>query len=149
MKATAISVIIAAIGTAAASAQYSIDWYTIDGGGGTSSGGVYTLSGTIGQPDAGRMSGGSFTLDGGFWSVVALQTPGAPRLSVKRVGIDVVISWPAADGQGFILDEVSALTGSPIPWTGPSPLILTTNSGVISVTVPSPLGTKYYRLRKP
>ena len=33
--------------------SYSIDWFTIDGGGGTSTGGVYSLSGTIGQPDAG------------------------------------------------------------------------------------------------
>jgi hypothetical protein len=36
-----------------ASAQsHSIDWSTIYGGGGTSTGGVYTVSGTIGQPDA-------------------------------------------------------------------------------------------------
>jgi hypothetical protein len=33
--------------------NYSIDWFTIDGGGGTSTGGVYSVSGTIGQPDAG------------------------------------------------------------------------------------------------
>lgn len=39
--------------TSAALAQsYSIDWFTIDGGGGTSTGGVYSVSGTIGQPDA-------------------------------------------------------------------------------------------------
>jgi hypothetical protein len=29
-----------------------LDWFTIDGGGGTSTGGVYAVSGTIGQPDA-------------------------------------------------------------------------------------------------
>ena len=39
-----------------AQAQYSIDWSTIDGGGGTSTGGVYTVSGTIGQPDAGGIA---------------------------------------------------------------------------------------------
>ena len=50
-----------------AHAQLSITWYTIDGGGGTSSGGGFTLSGTIGQPDAGGMSGGSFDLLGGYW----------------------------------------------------------------------------------
>ena len=65
-------------------AQYSIDWHTIDGGG-TSTGGVYSVSGTIGQPDAGKMSGGNFTIDGGFWGIVAaLQTPGAPLLSIAR-----------------------------------------------------------------
>src|SRR5438093_13726584 len=47
--------------------NYSIDWFTTDGGGGSSSGGSYTLSGTIGQPDAGTSSGGTYTLEGGFW----------------------------------------------------------------------------------
>src|SRR5260370_6126541 len=45
--------------------NYSIDWFTIDGGGGTSTGGVYSVSGTIGQPDAGHLSGGQHTLDAG------------------------------------------------------------------------------------
>ena len=39
--------------------SYSIDWFTIDGGG-TSTGGVYSVSGTIGQLDAGQMSGDGF-----------------------------------------------------------------------------------------
>lgn len=48
-------------------ADYSISWYTIDGGGGTSSGGSYQLTGTIGQPDASYHDGGSYELLGGFW----------------------------------------------------------------------------------
>lgn len=32
-----------------------------------STGGDFELSGTIGQPDAGMMEGGGFTLSGGFW----------------------------------------------------------------------------------
>ena len=55
----------------AASGQYELSWYTIDGGGGQSSGGAYTLTGTIGQPDAAWSSGGSYELLGGFW-------PGGP-----------------------------------------------------------------------
>ena len=47
--------------------NYEISWYTIDGGGGTSSGGDFVLSGTIGQPDAGEMSGEGYVLTGGFW----------------------------------------------------------------------------------
>ncbi len=55
-------------GAGAASAQFSISRFTVDGGGGAgSSGGFYALSGTIGQPDAGRLSGANFTLNGGFW----------------------------------------------------------------------------------
>ena len=49
---------------------YAIDWFTIDGGGGmASTGGEYSMSGTIGQPDASvaTMSGGSYSLTGGFW----------------------------------------------------------------------------------
>jgi hypothetical protein len=49
---------------------FSLDWFTIDGGGGTSSGGGYELTGTIGQSDAtaaAAMSGGGFSLTGGFW----------------------------------------------------------------------------------
>src|SRR6266487_2900088 len=65
--------------------SYSIDWFTVDGGGGTSTGGVYSVSGTIGQPDAGKMSGGNFTVDGGFWGITAaVLTPGAPLLTITR-----------------------------------------------------------------
>ena len=48
-------------------ADYSISWYTIDGGGGTSSGGSYQLTGTIGQPDAGYHDEAPYELLGGFW----------------------------------------------------------------------------------
>ena len=48
--------------------EWDLSWYTIDGGGATSAGGDrYALSGAIGQPDAGRASGGLYVLHGGFW----------------------------------------------------------------------------------
>jgi len=56
--------------------DYTLPWWTADGGGGTSSGGSYTLSGTIGQPDAGLLQGGEYTLGGGFWGGGILTTPG-------------------------------------------------------------------------
>lgn len=47
---------------------YNLEWNTIDSGGHTfSSGGVYSVGGTIGQPDAGSVSGENYTLAGGFW----------------------------------------------------------------------------------
>lgn len=50
---------------------FDLSWDTVDGGGGTSSGGSYALSGTAGQADAsGPLSGGSYTLTGGFWAGV-------------------------------------------------------------------------------
>ena len=48
-------------------ADYEIVQNTIDGGGGTSSGGQYVVMGTTGQPEAGEMSGGQYELLGGFW----------------------------------------------------------------------------------
>jgi hypothetical protein len=51
----------------AALADYSIDWYTIDGGGGTSTGGPYILTGTIGQHDASHSQSEVFIVMGGFW----------------------------------------------------------------------------------
>ncbi len=54
-----------------AQAGFSLDWWTVDGGGGTLSAGTYTLSGTIGQPDAGELASGSYRLVGGFWGPVA------------------------------------------------------------------------------
>jgi hypothetical protein len=53
--------------TALADSGYQINWWTIDGGGGESAGGDYTLKGTIGQPDTGSAEGGDYTLAGGFW----------------------------------------------------------------------------------
>lgn len=55
------------VGVSAQSAGYTLDGWTLDGGGLTSStGGSYGLGGTIGQPDAGTSSGGTYTLNGGF-----------------------------------------------------------------------------------
>lgn len=49
-----------------------LTWNTIDSGGAmNASGGTDTLSGTIGQPDAGVLSGGTYTLIGGFWGLDA------------------------------------------------------------------------------
>lgn len=48
--------------------DYDLSWSTIDGGGYTfSTGGNYSLGGAIGQPDAGLLTGGDYTLAGGFW----------------------------------------------------------------------------------
>lgn len=125
--------------------SYSIDWFTIDGGGGTSTGGVYAVSGTIGQPDAGTMSGGNYTIQGGFWGVaVAIQTPGAPLLTITKSGASVIVSWPSPS-TGFVLQENMALGNT--NWmdvaTAPS------DDGTFKrVTNSAPIGNKFYRLKK-
>ena len=123
--------------------SYSIDWFTIDGGGGTSTGGVYSISGTIGQPDAGASSGGNYSLIGGFWgAVIPVQTPGAPTLFIKPTGTNVTISW-LPNTPGFVLQQVSALTPLPIGWVN-APAGHTNG-----VTIPAAPQTRYFRLIKP
>lgn len=82
-------------------AQPSIPWYTVDGGGGTSTGGVYSLSGTIGQPDAGVLSGGTFTLTGGFWAGAGGGSAACNRADITDIGD----SGAGPDGQ-LTLDDI-------------------------------------------
>lgn len=125
--------------------QYTVPWFKIAGGGGLqSTGGVYALSGTIGQPDAGQWSGANYTIDGGFWSIVAVQMPGGPLLSVERLGGAVRVYWPLP-ATGFLLDQSLTVTGA---WSQVS-FPYATNATAINITVPAPAGNKFYRLRKP
>ena len=80
--------------------NYNIGWYKVSGGGGASTGGVYTVSDTIGQHDAGgEMTGGTYSLTGGFWALQAVQTPGAPVLTITHTGSKAIVSWdPSVTG---------------------------------------------------
>ncbi len=128
--------------------SYSVDWYKVGGGGGTSTGGVYAVAGTIGQPDAGAMSGGPFTLTGGFWGLIAaVQTPGAPLLSVTRSNSTVIMTWPLP-ATGWLLHATTNLVTSGSVWTEIPPPYQT--SGVnLQFTEPSPAGNRFHRLFKP
>jgi hypothetical protein len=132
-----------AAGTASAQ-NYSIDWHKVGGGGGTSTGGVYAVSGTIGQPEAGAMTGGNYSLTGGFWSLMAVQTPGAPLLTITASGTNVVISWPSPSS-GFGLQENPDL--NPANWSA-VPATNSDNGTVRSITVTAVPGNRYYRLKK-
>lgn len=70
--------LIRVLADAALGQTFDLAWHTIDGGGATNAtSGTFELSGTIGQPDAGEpMSGGGFTLSGGFWPGVGAAEPG-------------------------------------------------------------------------
>ena len=64
---------------------YDLAWSTVDGGGQTfSTGGGYSLGGTIGQPDAGLLTGEGYRLEGGFWI-------GGASGAVYRVHLPVVM----------------------------------------------------------
>ena len=124
-------------------AQYSIDWSTIDGGGGTSTGGVYSVSGTIGQPDAGgAMTNGQYSVTGGFWALPqAIQTPGAPTLTIALATPgNATISW-TPNTPGYILQQTAVL--NPSNWTN-SP-----SGSTNPIVVPANLSSRFYRLFKP
>jgi hypothetical protein len=80
--------------------NYNINWYKVSGGGGTSTGGEYAVSGTIGQPDAsGALTGGDYSLTGGFWALYTVQTAGAPLLTITYAGSQAIVSWsPSVTG---------------------------------------------------
>jgi hypothetical protein len=127
--------------------NYSIDWYKIAGGGGTSSGGNFSISGTIGQHDAGlqQMSGGNYSLTGGFWSLYAIQTPGLPGLAIVFISPNSVkISWPNTGS--YTLQMNSNLT--PTSWIGYGGSIATAN-GTNSVTISPSAGNLFFRLHNP
>jgi hypothetical protein len=131
--------------------EYSIGWYKVAGGGGTSTGtngaSVYSVSGTIGQPDAsGAMSGGSYSVTGGFWSLISVvQTPGVPNLTIAHAGNSIVVSWPNTGS--YTLQQNSTLAAS-AAWTA-STYSITTSAGTNSINITAPAGSLFFRLANP
>lgn len=128
-------------------AQYSIDWYRIAGGGGTSTGGTYSVSGSIGQPEAGGpMTGGHYSVTGGFWALYAVQTPGAPFLTIFLTPTNTaVVSWPWPS-TGWNLQQNSELNNP--NWVAPSGTV--NNDGTNNFIIVNPLaGNRFYRLVNP
>jgi len=125
--------------------SYTIDWYKVSGGGGTSTGGTYSVSGTIGQHDAGGpMTGGSYSLTGGFWSLIAVvQTPGAPTLYITGSGNTVTVFWQ--DISGWSLQQNNSLTSSGC-WSASSGV--TTHDGTNYLTITPPTGNLFFRLKQ-
>jgi hypothetical protein len=125
--------------------QYSIDWHKISGGGGTSGNGQYAVSGTIGQHDAGGpMIGGNFSLTGGFWALILVQTPGAPTLYISHSGNSVKVFWQAVSG--WTLQQNNNPT-VPAGWTGSSGA--TNFNGTNYLNLTSPAGNLFFRLANP
>ncbi len=77
-KRTRLVLGVALVGAAAlTSFAFDVPWRTWDGGGGRASGGPFTVTGTLGQHDAGGpLTGGAFSLNGGFWAAAATEPPG-------------------------------------------------------------------------
>ena len=121
--------------------SYSIDWHKIAGGGGTSTGGVYSVSGTIGQHDAGGpMTGGNYSLTGGFWVLYAVQTPGAPLLTITYADSQAIVSWPSSVTGWTLQTNINLTTGNWGNYTGTIINNTITNS--------PPAGNLFFRLKQ-
>jgi hypothetical protein len=124
---------------------YTLDWSTVDGGGITlaGTGGPYTLSGTIGQADAGpALAGGDYAITGGFWSLLTvLSTPDAPELTLtlSTGGTQAVLSWDV-NTTGWRV-EMSADLQS---WS-PAPAEITDSISHHTITLPA-VQRAYFRL---
>ena len=93
------------------------------------------------------MSGGNYTIDGGFWGIIAaVQTPGAPLLSIARTTTNTVaVFWPSPS-TGFVLQQNTNSISS-VNWSN----VVTTPSDdgtTKTVIVNPPTGNRFYRLKK-
>ena len=124
--------------------NYSVDWHNISGGGGTSTGATYQVTGTIGQHDASLqpMTGGNYSLTGGFWSLISVvQTTGAPALTITYSGNQAVVSWPSSVTGWTLQTNGNLATGIWGNYLG----TVSNNS----VTNAPPKGTLFFRLSHP
>jgi hypothetical protein len=121
---------------------YALNWSIIAGGGGSSASGLYSLSGTVGEPTVGHSTGGSYAVEGGFWAVAHASRP---SLRITRSGPNVILSWPNPS-TSFQLQEATALSDEGTQWSDVSntPVI---SSGEKQVTLPAS-GARFFRLAK-
>ncbi len=129
------------------SAQFALDWFTVDGGGGSSGGGAFQLNGAAGQPDAGVLAMGTDSLVGGYWSV-ALE---GPPLAIQLLEDlrTVKVSWPRWASE-YVLEHREALPHLPEKdWPDVPPEAYHLDDCDYYIVVPAPAGTMFFRLHKP
>jgi hypothetical protein len=142
----AVAALIAGNAAAQSGGPFTLTSSTIDGGGVThSAGGSFSLAGTVGQPDAGVLRGGAFTLEGGFWHGLTLvQLPDGPMLQIKLTGPRAVISWPISV-TGYALEETTnVVSGVWAPAQGTAADTATEHT----LTTPAAGVIKAFRLKK-
>jgi hypothetical protein len=128
--------------TATAAAQYTLDWHTMDAGGGCGAVGSFEMRGTLGQPDAFTGAAGPIVLVGGYWSLLDELLP---LLRIYRVGPDVVLAWPSPS-PGFELQaSPDLITGA---WN-PVTIVPVKIGSEFQVTWGPPIGRHYFRLHRP
>ena len=128
--------------------RYSTDWHKAAGGGGASTNAEFLITGTAGQHDAGTMASGSDSLTGGFWSLYAVPTPGAPVLTFTLLTITLtttntaMVSWPSPS-TGWNLQQNNDLTTA--NWVTLAETV-NDNGTIKYIIVNPPSGNRFYRL---
>ncbi|HXJ76412.1 MAG TPA: hypothetical protein VNM37_26380, partial [Candidatus Dormibacteraeota bacterium] len=93
--------------------------------------------------------GGAFTNAGGKGCsrIARVYFGTLPVLSLARFGSNAVLSWPAADTEGFTLEQATAL-GAGAGWVSNTTAVADDGTNR-SVAVPATQGTQFFRLRRP
>ena len=126
---------------------FSLNWSTVDGGGGLATGGGFTLHGTVAQPDAADHAGGAFTLEGGFWPGVheAVAQP-QPLLQIAPVPAGrVTVSWPV-ELTNWELEASADIASQNWQNLGPSADV---QGAFRQMILPIDAGPRFFRLRSP
>jgi hypothetical protein len=126
--------------------NFIIDWFSINSGGGASSGGSFELSATIGEVGAGSLSGGQFSLDAGYWSIETVQpASNPPLLTITPTDTNtVVVSWPSPS-TSFSLQQTTDLNST--SWSDVS--AIPNDDGTIkSIIFPLTSGNLFLRLKR-
>jgi hypothetical protein len=123
--ALALGLLVTGIVLAQTGDGYDLTWWSVDGGGGSASGGGYSLAGTVGQADAALpLTGGDYTLHSGFWAggAVVSETCDIPLTGVSLAG-------PGSGNTG----ETLTFDASPQPPTASTPVDYTwSTDGLVS-----------------
>lgn len=93
------------------------------------------------------MTGGNYALQGGFWAIQAVQTPGAPTLTITRTTTNTVaVSWPSPSTAWVLQQNTNNV--SSVNWSNVTATIQDDGTTKTLIVNP-PTGNRFYRLLKP
>lgn len=134
-----LAVTLAAAGLLAQS--FAVHTISLTGGGGTSHGGGFGISGSVGELPALPLTGPTFSVSPGYWNVVAAPNSPEPPMLALELNPDgsVTLSWPAT-AAGFVLQQSTDLI--PGSWvSSPAPV---SDDGVTRSVRISTLGNRLF-----
>ena len=122
---------------------YRIAWWNTASGGSRATGGVYRVTGTVGQATPGvTAKAGVYSVTSGF-QVIVLQEAQAPELRIVSSRGQVVLAWSDATGL-FVLEETTNLSKPEWNAVAQAPRLTGEER---RVTVPAESRDRFFRLR--